>query len=117
MERPYRTPGGIFTSGVALVLAPRVAVVAGFLVDPRVVIGAAIIYGVLIAYFAFYSRHHLAAGTPNSAAIQAAEAALHQSAETRRRLAQQARVIKETLYGSFSHAVGAQTYRLTASRT
>lgn len=29
MERPYRTPGGIFTSGVALVLA-CVAVVAGF---------------------------------------------------------------------------------------
>jgi ethanolamine permease len=53
--------------------------VAGFLVDPRVVIGAAIIYGVLIAYFAFYSRHHLVAGTPEEefAAIQAAEAALH----------------------------------------
>ena len=78
MDRPYRTPGGIFTSGVALVLA-CVAVVAGFLVDPRVVIGAAIIYGVLIAYFAFYSRHHLVAGTPEEefAAIQAAEAALH----------------------------------------
>lgn len=78
MERPYRTPGGIFTSGLALILA-CIAVVAGFLVDPRVVIGAAIIYGVLIAYFAFYSRHHLVAGTPEEefAAIQAAEAALH----------------------------------------
>ena len=78
MERPYRTPGGIFTSGIALVLA-CVAVVAGFLVDPRVVIGAAVIYGVLIAYFAFYSRHHLVAGTPEEefAAIQQAEKALH----------------------------------------
>jgi ethanolamine permease len=78
MDRPYRTPGGIFTSGVALVLA-CIAVVAGFLVDPRVVIGAAIIYGVLIAYFAFYSRHHLVAGTPEEefAAIQKAEQALH----------------------------------------
>jgi ethanolamine permease len=78
MERPYRTPGGIFTSGIALVLACT-AVVAGFLVDPRVVIGAAIIYSVLIAYFAFYSRHHLVAGTPEEelAAIQAAEATLH----------------------------------------
>jgi ethanolamine permease len=78
MERPYRTPGGIFTSGIALVLA-CVAVVAGFLVDPRVVIGAAVIYGVLIAYFAFYSRHHLVAGTPEEefAAIQKAEQALH----------------------------------------
>ncbi len=32
MQRPYRTPGGILTSGVALALA-CVAVVAGFLVD------------------------------------------------------------------------------------
>ena len=32
MDRPYRTPGGIFTSGVALMLA-CLAVVAGFLVD------------------------------------------------------------------------------------
>ena len=78
MERPYRTPGGIFTSGLALVLA-CIAVVAGFLVDPRVVIGAAVIYAVLIAYFAFYSRHHLVAGTPEEefAAIQKAEEALH----------------------------------------
>jgi ethanolamine permease len=78
MERPYRTPGGIVTSGVALVLA-CIAVVAGFLVDPRVVIGAAVIYAVLIAYFAFYSRHHLVAGTPEEelAAIQQAEQTLH----------------------------------------
>src|SRR5690606_5493950 len=40
MHRPYRTPGGVLTSGVALVLA-CLAVVAGFLVDPRVVVGAA----------------------------------------------------------------------------
>jgi len=78
MHRPYRTPGGIVTSGVALVLA-CIAVIAGFLVDPRVVVGAAIIYGIFIAYFAFYSRHHLVAGTPEEefAAIEKAEAALH----------------------------------------
>jgi ethanolamine permease len=77
MPRPYRTPGGILTSGIALVLA-CVAVVAGFLVDPRVVIGAAIIYAVLIAYFALYSRHHLVAGTPEEefVAISQAEASL-----------------------------------------
>ncbi len=63
LERPYRTPGGIFTSGVALVLA-CVAVVAGFLVDTRVVIGAVIVYGIFIAYFALYSRHHLVASAP-----------------------------------------------------
>ena len=77
MPRPYRTPGGIATSSVALVLA-ALALVAGFLVDPRVVIGAAAIYALFIAYFALYSRHHLVSGTPEEefAAIQAAEKAL-----------------------------------------
>ncbi len=63
LERAYRTPGGAVTSGIALVLA-CVAVVAGFLVDPRVVIGAAIVYAIFVAYFAFYSRHHLVAAAP-----------------------------------------------------
>jgi len=77
MPRPYRTPGGVLTSSVALVLA-AVALVAGFLVDPRVVIGAAVIYALFIAYFALYSRHHLVSGTPEEefAAIQAAERSL-----------------------------------------
>lgn len=74
MERPYKTPGGIVTSSIGLILS-CVAVVAGFLVDPRVIIGAAIIYALLIAYFALYSRHHLVAGTPEEefAAIQSSE--------------------------------------------
>lgn len=63
MARPYRTPGGAFTSGVALFLA-CIALIAGFLVNPRVIIVVAIIYAVFIAYFYFYSRHHLVAGTP-----------------------------------------------------
>ena len=63
LPRAYRTPGGVFTSGVALVLA-CLAVVAGFLVDPRVLIGAVIVYGIFVAYFAFYSRHHLVAEAP-----------------------------------------------------
>src|SRR5690606_15800681 len=50
MHRPYRTPGGIFTSGVALVLA-CIAVIAGFMVDPRVVVVAAVIDGIFIAFF------------------------------------------------------------------
>jgi ethanolamine permease len=77
LARPYRTPGGVMTSGVALVLG-CVAVVAGFLVDPRVVIGAAVIYALLIGYFAFYSRHHLVAQAPEEEfeAIQRAEAEL-----------------------------------------
>ncbi len=77
LERPYRTPGGVLTSGIALVLG-CVAVIAGFLVDPRVVIGAAVVYAILIAYFAFYSRHHLVAQAPEEEfeAIQRAEAEL-----------------------------------------
>lgn len=63
LERPYRTPGGMITSGIALVLA-CVSVVAGFLVDTRVVIGAAIVYAIFVGYFALYSRHHLVADAP-----------------------------------------------------
>ncbi|MFG5777170.1 ethanolamine permease [Comamonas sp. J-3] len=63
LPRAYRTPGGVVTSGIALVLA-CIAVVAGFLVDPRVLVGALIVYAIFVAYFAFYSRHHLVADAP-----------------------------------------------------
>lgn len=77
LERPYRTPGGKFTSGVALVLSIA-AIVAGFLVDPRVLIGTAIVYAIAIAYFGFYSRHHLVAQAPEEEfeAIEKAESEL-----------------------------------------
>jgi ethanolamine permease len=77
LERPYRTPGGIMVSGIALLLA-LLALIAGFLVDPRVVIGAAIVYGIMVAYFGFYSRHHLVAQAPEEEfeAIRKAEAEL-----------------------------------------
>ena len=77
LERPYRTPGGIFTSGVALVLA-AVATVAGLLVDPRVVVVTAVVYVIMIAYFALYSRHHLVSQAPEEEfeAIQKAESEL-----------------------------------------
>ena len=80
LERPYRTPGGMLTSGIALVLG-IIAVIAGFLVDPAVVIYAAIFYGIMIAYFLFYSRHHLVAQAPEEEfeAIQRAEAELGDS--------------------------------------
>lgn len=50
MPRPYKTPGGIITSSIALVLAVA-AVVAGFVVNPKVWFIAAGIYVVFIAYF------------------------------------------------------------------
>ena len=77
LERPYKTPGGVFTSGIALVLGVA-AVIAGFLVDTRVLIGAAIVYAIMIAYFAIHSRHHLVAQAPEEEfeAIERAEAEL-----------------------------------------
>lgn len=63
IHRPYKTPGGIMTSSIALVLA-AIAVIAGFLVDPKVWFMTAGIYLVFIAYFLFYSRHNLVKGTP-----------------------------------------------------
>ncbi len=77
MVRPYRTPGGIITSSVALFLA-IIALIAGYLVEPNVIIYAAIFYFLMLAYFLLYSRHHLVAKAPEEefAAIQEAEASL-----------------------------------------
>jgi ethanolamine permease len=77
LHRPYRTPGGVATSGTALVLA-LAAVLATFFVDEK---AAAITAGILlvhVAYFWFYSRHRLVANAPEEefAAIARAEAEL-----------------------------------------
>lgn len=63
LARPYKTPGGILTSSIALVLA-FIAVIAGFVVDPKVWFMAAGIYLLFIIYFVVYSRHRLVKGTP-----------------------------------------------------
>lgn len=74
MPRPYKAPGGIITASIALVLA-AIAVVAGFVVDPKVWLMAAAIYAAFILYFFLYRRNQLVAGTPEEefANIQAAE--------------------------------------------
>jgi ethanolamine permease len=77
LERPYRTPGGVVTTGIATVLAVA-AVIATFFVDE---LAAAITAGILLvalAYFYFYSRHHLVANAPEEefAAIKQAESEL-----------------------------------------
>jgi ethanolamine permease len=63
LPRPYRTPGGVATTGVALVLAAA-AVVATFLVDVEAALWTLAAYAVFLGYFAFYSRHHLVASAP-----------------------------------------------------
>ncbi|MGW4275883.1 ethanolamine permease [Streptomyces seoulensis] len=77
LPRPYRTPGGVVTSSVALVLACA-ALVATFLVDKAAALIALGVYAVALAYFACYSRRRLVASAPEEefAALAAAEAEL-----------------------------------------
>jgi ethanolamine permease len=77
LERPYRTPGGTLTSGVALVLGV-LAVIATFIVDQRAAFITLGVYVLFIAYFAFFSRHHLVAQAPEEefATIEKAESEL-----------------------------------------
>jgi ethanolamine permease len=63
LERPYRTPGGTLTTGVALVLAVA-AVVATFLVDTTAAFITLGVYAAAALYFALYSRHHLVGSAP-----------------------------------------------------
>jgi ethanolamine permease len=77
LERPYRTPGGTITSGVALVLA-ILAVIATFIVDVRAALITLAVYALFLAYFGLYSRHHLVAQAPEEefATIEQAESEL-----------------------------------------
>ena len=63
LYRPYRTPGGRFTSGVSVVLG-CFAFVACFLANTKVTCYAAGLYFLMILYFMVYSRHHLVAKAP-----------------------------------------------------
>ena len=64
MPRPYRTPGGIVTTGFALVIA-AFAVVATFLVDSTAATWCLVVFAAFMAYFGIYSRHHLVANSPD----------------------------------------------------
>ena len=74
MHRPYRTPGGVFTTGFALVIAV-LAVIATFLVDSVAALWCLIVFAAFMAYFGLYSRHRLVANSPDEefAALAAAE--------------------------------------------
>ncbi|MFW0790140.1 ethanolamine permease [Gordonia sp. CPCC 205333] len=73
MPRPYRTPGGIVTTGFALIIA-AVAVIATFLVDPTAALWTLGAFCVFMLYFALYSRHHLVANSPDEEFAALAEA-------------------------------------------
>jgi ethanolamine permease len=74
MHRPYRTPGGVATTGFALVIAV-LAVIATFLVDHIAALCCLGVFGLFMAYFGLYSRHNLVANSPDEefAALAAAE--------------------------------------------
>lgn len=63
LPRGYRTPGGAVTTSIALVLAV-VAFGATFFNDPVAAGITAVVLVAALAYFWFYSRHHLVAGAP-----------------------------------------------------
>ena len=77
LERPYPTPGGSLTSGVAFVLS-IVAFVSTFLASLEAAIWSAVFSLIMVAYFFLYSRHHLVANAPEEEfeAIVLAERAL-----------------------------------------
>ena len=63
MPRPYKTPGGIFTSSIALVLS-LVALTGVYAFDPRAFYYTLLLFVVGAAYFLLYSKNHLVAKTP-----------------------------------------------------
>lgn len=64
MPRPYRTPGGVATTGFALVIGVF-AVIATFLVDPVAAGWCLGVFAAFMLYFAVYSRHQLVANSPD----------------------------------------------------
>ncbi|WP_454788766.1 ethanolamine permease [Mycolicibacterium lutetiense] len=73
MPRPYRTPGGIVTTGFALVIAV-VALIATFVVSPVAAGLCLAVFCAFMLYFALYSRHRLVANSPDEEFAMLAEA-------------------------------------------
>lgn len=64
MDRPYRTPGGVLTTGFALLVA-AVALAATFLVDPVAALCCLAVFCAFLLYFGCYSRHRLVGNAPD----------------------------------------------------
>jgi len=62
MRRPYKTPGGIATSGIALVLS-LIALTGVYAFDPRAFNYTLVLYAIGALYFFAYSKNHLVAKT------------------------------------------------------
>lgn len=77
MERGYRTPGGVVTTGIAFVLS-CIAIVSTFFVDMVAACTVLAIYIVGLIYFRAYARKRIVGNAPEEefAALTAAEAEL-----------------------------------------
>ncbi len=73
MPRPYRTPGGVVTTGFALVVAV-IAVIGTFLVDTTAALWCLVAFLAFMAYFGLYSRTRLVANSPDEEFAALAEA-------------------------------------------
>ncbi|WP_153393664.1 ethanolamine permease [Ornithinicoccus halotolerans] len=73
LPRGYVTPGGTVTTGIALVLSV-IAVIATFFVDVQAAAITAAVFVAAVAYFWFYSRHHLVASAPEEEFAQITQA-------------------------------------------
>lgn len=62
MNRPYKTPGGVITSGIALILS-LVALTGVYAFDPRAFNYTLVLYALGAVYFFIYSKNHLLAKT------------------------------------------------------
>ena len=62
MPRPYKTPGGTVTSGIAFVLS-LVALTGVYAFDPRAFFYTLILYAIGALYYFLYSKNHLVAKT------------------------------------------------------
>lgn len=60
LKRPYRTPGGMLTSGVALVLS-LVAMTGVYAFDPRAFNYTLVLFAIGIVYYLVYGKRHLVA--------------------------------------------------------
>ncbi len=74
LERPFKTPGGVLTTGIAFILSIG-AFVSTFVVSLEAALWSGVFYAILVAYFGLYSRHHIVASVPEEefAAIAKAE--------------------------------------------
>ncbi|UXD89022.1 ethanolamine permease [Thalassolituus hydrocarboniclasticus] len=82
LVRPYKTPGGVFTSGIALLLS-LIALTGVYAFDPRAFFYTLILFVIGAAYYFGYSKNHLVAKTAEEefAMLEQAEADLYPEAE------------------------------------